>query len=224
MSHHQPVLILAGAYGVGKSEVTLNLAMHERQTGKTVTLGDLDVVNVYFRSRERFQLLEDAGIQVISSKMGHITTQDLPSVSGALKAPLMDKSRLVIIDAGGEQAGIRPLALFKENLEDRAELLIVLNHLRPENKDVPTILKLITRIEAQSQLRTAGLIANSHLLKETTAEDIMEGLVIAEEVSEILGVPIRWICGLEGALQNLPDTVDVPQLTIHHYLRSDWMS
>lgn len=223
MKQHQPILILAGAYGVGKSEVALNLALSERRAGKPVTLGDLDVVNLYFRSRQRHQLLEDAGIQVISSSLGHINTQDLPAVSNALRGPLRDKERLVIIDAGGDRAGLRPLELFRDDFGDRAELLVVLNHLRPENRDVSSALQTISRIEAQSRLKLAGLVVNSHLLGETTVDHLLDGLAIAREVSRLQAAPLRRICGSRKVLGDLPKEIDIPRLTINHYLRSDWM-
>ena len=223
MEHAQPVLILAGAYGVGKSEVALNLALHYRALGHPVTLGDLDVVNVYFRSRERYQLLDEAGIEVISSSMGHVNTQDLPAVSGALRAPLLDHERVVIIDAGGDQAGLRPLALFRTELEARGELLAVVNHLRPENRDLETTLQLVARLEEQSRLPLRGLIVNSHLLSETTAQAIEEGVRLVEALAKRRDVPIRWVCGLEAALSPA-DTKDYPTLTIRSHLRSPWMS
>ena len=42
-------VIVAGHYGSGKTNLSLNLALRLREEGKPVTLCDLDVVNPYFR-------------------------------------------------------------------------------------------------------------------------------------------------------------------------------
>ena len=61
------IRIIAGHYGSGKTEFAVNYAVALSKLKKKVALADLDVVNVYFRSRERKQELEDLGIEVISS-------------------------------------------------------------------------------------------------------------------------------------------------------------
>ena len=61
------ILVLVGNYGSGKTEISLNLALKLARRGEKVTLVDLDIVNPYFRSRERRDLLESAGIRLISS-------------------------------------------------------------------------------------------------------------------------------------------------------------
>ena len=56
--------IVTGHYGVGKTELAVNLALALAAEGTApVMLADLDIVNPYFRSRERKPLLEEAGIR-----------------------------------------------------------------------------------------------------------------------------------------------------------------
>ena len=57
------VSIITGHYGTGKTELSVNLALALAAEGKRVMLADLDIVNPYFRSRERRPQLEAAGIQ-----------------------------------------------------------------------------------------------------------------------------------------------------------------
>lgn len=47
------VSIITGHYGTGKTELSVNLALALAAEGKRVMLADLDIVNPYFRSRER---------------------------------------------------------------------------------------------------------------------------------------------------------------------------
>ena len=74
------VSILTGHYGTGKTEVSVNLALALAAEGEQVMLADLDIVNPYFRSRERRPLLEKAGVRVISSSQA-CSDADVPGAS-----------------------------------------------------------------------------------------------------------------------------------------------
>ncbi|BAK44498.1 hypothetical protein [Eggerthella sp. YY7918] len=76
-----PVLIVVGHYGVGKTNLSLNLALDGAARGMDVTLADLDVVNPYFRSSDYTTMLEEAGVRMIAPVMAG-TTLDSPSLSG----------------------------------------------------------------------------------------------------------------------------------------------
>ena len=47
------ISIITGHYGTGKTELAVNLALALAAEGQRVMLADLDIVNPYFRSRER---------------------------------------------------------------------------------------------------------------------------------------------------------------------------
>ena len=59
--------IITGHYGTGKTEFAVNLALALAAGGERVMLADLDIVNPYFRSRERRQLLEEADIRLVAT-------------------------------------------------------------------------------------------------------------------------------------------------------------
>ena len=61
------VSIITGHYGTGKTEFAVNLALQLAGLNHQVMVADLDIVNPYFRSRERRDLLQEAGIRLISS-------------------------------------------------------------------------------------------------------------------------------------------------------------
>ena len=58
-------IVLVGSFGSGKSELALNLAL-DYVSRSSCTLVDLDVVNPYFRTSERGDVLEKAGIDLIA--------------------------------------------------------------------------------------------------------------------------------------------------------------
>ena len=84
------ISIITGHYGTGKTELAVNLALALAGEGCRVMLADLDIVNPYFRSRERRPLLESAGVQVISSSQA-CSDADVPALPAELLAILENR-------------------------------------------------------------------------------------------------------------------------------------
>ena len=55
-----PVVVLTGHYGVGKTNLALNLALAAAQAGESAAVADLDLVNPYFRSSDYPDVLTSA--------------------------------------------------------------------------------------------------------------------------------------------------------------------
>ena len=89
------ILIVTGHYGSGKTEFSVSLAMlraHEKQRRyPRLALVDLDIVNPYFRSRERMSLLESVGVRVYGGIYSTGTSAELPELAANVRAPLEDK-------------------------------------------------------------------------------------------------------------------------------------
>ena len=71
--------IVVGHFGSGKTEFSVNYALHLAESYDNVALADLDVVDPYFRSRECAPLLAERGIRLISSAQT-CRDADLPSM------------------------------------------------------------------------------------------------------------------------------------------------
>ncbi len=222
------VRVFTGHYGSGKTEVSVSLAMRLAAQGLTVALGDLDIVNPYFRSREQAEVMTAAGIQVISSSLGHNVTLDLPAVSAELHVPLADPGCDVVVDVGGNEVGVKVLAEFAADLRRRAaQLLLVVNAYRPETVDVAGVLRHLRAIEATSSFTVGGLVSNTHVCRDTTVDDVAHGYRLTHEVSRQTGIPIRYVCGIPSALDGLAERLGAPVdgelLPIGLYLRDSWM-
>ena len=100
------VSILTGHYGTGKTEVSVNLALALAAEGEQVMLADLDIVNPYFRSRERRPLLEKAGVRVISSSQA-CSDADVPALPAELLTILENREIRGILDIGGGPGSAR---------------------------------------------------------------------------------------------------------------------
>ena len=104
------IVVVVGNYGSGKTEISLNLALKYAQRGEQVTLVDLDIVNPYFRSSERTDLLEAHGIRVYAPSFA-MTTVDVPSLPAELPAPAAAQGRRVLPDVGGDATGAAALEI-----------------------------------------------------------------------------------------------------------------
>ena len=96
--------IITGHYGTGKTEFAVNLALSLAAGGERVMLADLDIVNPYFRSRERRQLLEAAGIRLVATSQA-CTDADIPAIPAELLTILEDRSVRGVLDIGGTRWG-----------------------------------------------------------------------------------------------------------------------
>ena len=222
------IRVVVGHYGSGKTEFAVNYAFQLAEQGKKTALVDLDIANPYFRSRERQQQLEGKGIMVYSNTFGYDITADLPAITARIKAPLEDAACHTVVDAGGDDLGARILIQFEKYWQTAdCDLFCVVNANRPETDTVDGAMNHITRIEQETKLKITGLINNTHLLKETTAEDIIKGYQLCSELSEKLNIPLKYNCCMEELMDVLKlktkEIKDFPLFKMKRYMRSSWL-
>lgn len=184
------IKILTGHFGTGKTEVSVNLAALLGMMKVPYVFADLDVVDPYFRSREQKELIEkNGGILITSSKA--LMDADVPSMPAEVSMIYDSRDRYAIMDIGGDPSGARVLAQYRNKIErEDAEVIFVLNANRPLTKNAEAAVTYIREIEAASGLIIDSLINNTHLLGETSVEDIDRGAAMAREVSELTGIPL----------------------------------
>ena len=218
------IRLFIGHYGSGKSEVSINYVTKLReQVEGEVALADLDVVNVYFRSREKKDIMKDLGITPIDSSI-NTTTLDLPAVSAEIMRPLNDKSVNYVIDVGGDNVGGKVVGRFANQFNSNDyDMFYVVNANREKTQTAKEVLQYIDAIEATSKLKVTGLINNTHMLKETTVEDVLKGQYVAREVSKIRNIPIKYISCLESIVDKLPKDLEGDILPMKLYIREEWM-
>ena len=218
------VRLFIGHYGSGKSEVSINYVTKLRElVDGEVALADLDVVNVYFRTREKKDLMRQLGITPIDSSI-KTTTLDIPAISAEVMRPLHDNKVNYVLDVGGDNVGGRVVGSFAEHFKsDNYDMFFVVNANREKTQTANEVIGYIDAIEASSKLKVTGLVNNTHLLRETTVEDVLKGQEVVREVSKIKNIPIKYICCIENIIDKLPNDLEGDILPIKMYLREEWM-
>ena len=100
MLEEKRIRVIIGHYGSGKTEFAVNYAMKLAAANKKTAIIDLDIVNPYFRSREKEEMFIEKGIEITSSILGNKGRIDMPALDPANLKPLQNKEYDVIIDVG----------------------------------------------------------------------------------------------------------------------------
>ncbi len=186
------ITIICGHYGCGKTNLTLNLALERAEAGKKITVVDLDIVNPYFRSSEYRDLLEEKGVRLIAPVFAG-TTLDTPTLPPEIFSIFDEGAGEVLIDAGGDDAGVTALGgLHEQLLQCGYDMLYVINRYRVLSQLPEEAAALLREIEQASRLKATGIVNNSHLGVETEWPDVGEALRFARKTAELTGLPLLY--------------------------------
>ena len=210
--------MICGHYGVGKTNLSINLAIDCARSGEHVTLIDMDVVNPYFRSADYSEMLERVGVRVIGPNYAN-SNLDTPSLPPAVRSAIEDDER-VIIDVGGDDAGATALGVYARYLRDAdPEVLYVVNRYRSLTTHPREAVSVMDEIQKVSGLKATGIVNNSHLKGQTDARTVEDSIPFAEEVCRMTGLPLRFMTVSRGvSLLNK----GLPMYTVDAYVRAPW--
>ena len=215
------VSIITGHYGTGKTEFAVNLALQLAGLNHQVMVADLDIVNPYFRSRERRDLLQEAGIRLISSSQA-CSDADVPALPAELLTILENRDITGVLDIGGDPVGARVLARFNDKIvPEDYQLIYVLNANRPEVRTPESAIAYLRGIEATTGLRCTGIVNNTHLCGETTADEIRRGAALASAVSGETDIPVLCHVAEERFVDTLSDLAE-PVFPITIKMKKPW--
>ena len=203
------VTLILGHYGSGKTNIAVNLAVKYREERENVAIADLDIVNPYFRTKDSLDLLKEKGIRLIVSEYAN-SNVDIPALPQDMYAVTDDKSLTCILDIGGDDRGALVLGRLRPAIleENDYEMLAVINMYRPLTSDPASAVEVLREIEAAAAMRCTGIINNSNLGRETTAEDVLASLPYAEEVSRLTSLPIVMTTAEENVAKKLAYKVE----------------
>jgi len=186
------IVIICGHYGVGKTNVSLNIAYKYKQMGERVYLVDLDVVNPYFVSSIYKSEIEEQGIRLISPQFAN-SNLDHPSLPAEINSIFSDDCERAIIDVGGDDAGSTALGTIAKAIKRYNYCFFyVINKYRVLTTEAEKAAELLPEIEKASRLQATGIINNSHLSNWTKADDIFAAMPFAQSVSELTKLPLSF--------------------------------
>ena len=208
------VIVLIGNYGSGKTELAIAIARTQRaqEAEGRVALVDLDIVNPYFRSAEQHALLEAEGIEVFMPSFA-MSTVDIPALPAQIQGVFSQDFSHVVIDVGGDDAGAIGLGRYAEGFSayvpDQLDMWYVVNRYRYLTEEPQETLELLYEIEAVSRMRHTGIVNNSNLGKETTAETILRAVPYAEEIAAQAKLPLVCTTCRKDLTVSVPDILPV---------------
>lgn len=185
------VNLFLGHYGSGKTNIALNYAFALKEKGLSVSIADLDIVNPYFRTKDSQQELEDAGIELVALPFAG-TNVDLPSLPAETYGLVMRDDKYVILDIGGDDRGAYALGRFTPYIleENNFDMFFVVNFYRPLTRNAEEAFEVFNEIQAAAKMKFTGIINNSNLGEETTAEDVEATFAKAQALSEMTSLPV----------------------------------
>ncbi len=219
------IVAVAGHFGSGKTELCVSLAFALARLGRNerLALADLDIENPFFRSRERQDALEAAGVRVYSDPFCGRNGSELQVISAAVRAPLEDEGCRVLLDCGGDAPGAMILNQFRKYFRPgQYRLLCVVNPYRPGSDTAGKAVAHLRAIERATGLTVTGLVANGHLIRSTTLNEVAAGWTFAQEVSAAAGVPALCACCMEPLAADAAAR-GIPVFPIGMYMRESYL-
>ena len=212
--NHKRLTLFAGHYGSGKTNIAVNYALALAEEGKKVLIGDLDIVNPYFRTKDSAKVLEDAGIELISPQYAN-TNVDLPALPAENYRLVQDKSCYGIMDIGGDDRGAYALGRYTPFIlqENDYRMAFVANCYRPLTRTPEDAMEIMKEIEAACGLPFTCIINNSNLGPETDAQTILDSLEYIQKLSRLSGLPLWMHTAQRKVAETLP-TLDAPVLSM----------
>lgn len=220
---HKRVTLFAGHYGSGKTNIAVNYALNLKKDGEKVVIADLDIVNPYFRTKDSKDVLEKNGIKLISSEFAN-SNVDFPALPQEMYEVTDNKSEFAVLDIGGDDRGAYALGRYTPSIkeENNYEMLLVINKYRPLTADAESVVEIMREIEQAGGIAFTGIVNNSNLGEETTAQTVLNSVEYASEVSRITGLPVKMTSVQQSLYDELKDKIDnVFPLKLQHKITQE---
>jgi hypothetical protein len=188
------------------------------------------VVNTYFRLSERRELIETAGIRLVTPNYVGSNVESFSLPPDIASAFDMDWDA-VIFDVGGDPVGATALGRFRDRFlalpEGSLEVLDVVNVRRPLSGTADRIVAMLEDLRRNARLPITGFINNTNLAAETGEAELLDGYETLREVSRRTGVPVSYTAGKPEALAaflalGLDARYIGTPMEISTYLHRDW--
>ncbi|MDD2648012.1 MAG: cobalamin biosynthesis protein CobQ [Eubacteriales bacterium] len=218
-------IILTGNYGSGKTEIALNMAVKYAGSGKRVCLVDFDIVNPYFRSAERKDMLVGHGVRVLMPTFA-MSAVDIPALPAEIQSVFNSDEDVIIFDVGGDDTGAAALGVFEPSFKrerDKVTMLFVVNACRPLSGTAEDTLDLMERVSERARMKPDAIVNNTNTARDTEAETVLEGQRVLREISEKTGLPIAMTVMTEDIAEKIGENTDGERFILTPYMRPEWL-
>lgn len=183
--------LFAGHYGSGKTNIAINYALDLKKSVNEVYIADMDIVNPYFRTKDSEKELNEAGVKLISLKYAN-TNVDLPSLPQEIYGLVQRRDCHAVMDIGGDDRGAYALGRYAPYIleENNYDMFFVANFFRPLTRTAEEAYEVMREIENACGIPFTGIINNSNVGRETTAEDVESTFGIADDLSRLSSLPV----------------------------------
>jgi len=218
------VIIFAGGFGSGKSEIALNFAFEKAKNKEETILADLDLVNPFFASRELREVVESKGIRVVAPS-GQLAFGDVPGLPTEIVGLTRRDDNVMIIDLAGDEVGTIVLGFLSKYLQERNdyEFYLVINPYRPFAADLESVVELKEKLERAAKMTFNGIISNPNLIEDTDINVIREGHKRVEKYARYLNIPVKYMVVDKRYYPQLVPEYGKLLKEIVLYLRPDWL-
>ncbi|MGN1415877.1 MAG: cobalamin biosynthesis protein CobQ [Oscillospiraceae bacterium] len=182
------ITVLTGHYGVGKTNLAVNMALYLRKYG-TVSIADADIVNPYFRTADFKKLFEDNDIKSFCPMYAG-TNLDTPVLDFDMEN-IIASGDYIIIDVGGDDAGAFALGRYRhifEKYADNTDMLYVFNKYRREDFSPQEAADIMHDIENACGMKCTALVNNSNLGADTVPDTVRGSLAFGRELERLTGL------------------------------------
>ncbi|MDR2180343.1 MAG: hypothetical protein LBP21_08535 [Synergistaceae bacterium] len=185
-------IAVTGALGSGKTEFVLNLARGLKKKGKNVTIADADIINPYFCIRQITEPLEREGFSILNPPET-AKWSDMSVINPSIGNAIVGNADHLVLDVGGDAGGVMALTQFEPDIQSVGyRLLLIVNAFRPKTATLQGIAQMASRMEVLCGLTVNALVSNSHLMEDTTAEDVVQGLDRVLEAGRNMNLPVLY--------------------------------
>ncbi len=202
------ITLLAGHYGSGKTNIAVNLAFELKKEHENVAIADIDIVNPYFRTKDSEKELSEKGIKLICSEYAN-SNVDIPALPQEIYSIIDDKTMVSVVDIGGDDRGAYALGRYAQSIveEGNFEMLFVINKFRPLTPDAESTVEIMREIEIAGKIPFTGIVNNSNLGEETSADDVLSSVEYADMISKAAGIPVVLTTVKESLFEQLESKI-----------------
>jgi len=214
------IIVVAGHYGTGKTNVAVNLALAYAAMGERTVIADIDIVNPYFRTADAAAHLTAAGVECIIPEYA-ISNVDLPTLPPQLYSRCADAARgedvRIILDVGGDDDGAAALGGLRGAIGEAGyDMLFVANAYRPLTAEPEDALACMRDIEARCGLRATYVVNNSNLGRETDEATVLDSLPYAKKLCELADLPLAFTSVMSHIGEKIGDRLAPPVFFIEN--------